>query len=288
MENVSNISSEEELLELRNEGKISEDEYDELLETLRKTAKADVNAVSQEQPGPVRTCGLAIASLVFALALGPFGLIPAAICGHLALRKIEKDASLRGRGLALAGLIAGYSIFGLTFVLTIPILVPMLAWRSAAMTPPDEIAVIELRRFALDNKEGLITQSDVGIDKMISTDGNGSLRIDTMEPTTVRLFEIGDLDIENASLIYQAKVRTENAEGQVYLEMLCHFPGKGEFFSRGLIKPLTGTTNWTTVETPFFLKKGENPDNVKLNLVIDGKGTAWIDNIRLLKAPLRF
>jgi len=28
-------------------------------------------------------------------------------------------------------------------------------------------------------------------------------------------------------------------------------------------------------------KKGENPDNVKLNLVINGKGTAWIDNIRL-------
>ena len=74
-------------------------------------------------------------------------------------------------------------------------------------------------------------------------------------------------------------------EGQVYLEMLCHFPGKGDFFSRGLIEPLTGTTNWTTVETSFLLKKGENPDNVKLNLVIEGKGTAWIDDIRLLKIP---
>ncbi len=73
MENVSNISSEEELLELRNEGKISEDEYEELLETLRKTTKADVDSVAQVQSGPVRTCGLAIASLVFALALGPFG-----------------------------------------------------------------------------------------------------------------------------------------------------------------------------------------------------------------------
>ena len=107
MENVSNISSEEELLELRNEGKISEDEYEELLETLRKTTKADVDSVAQVQSEQVRTCGLAIASLVFALALGPFGLIPAVICGHLALRKIGKDVSLRGRGLALAGLIVG-------------------------------------------------------------------------------------------------------------------------------------------------------------------------------------
>ena len=68
--------------------------------------------------------------------------------------------------------------------------------------------------------------------------------------------------------------------------MWCRFPGKGEFFSRGLQSPLTGTTDWTTEETAFFLKKGENPDNVKLNLVINGSGTAWIDDVRLLKGPL--
>jgi hypothetical protein len=132
-----------------------------------------------------------------------------------------------------------------------------------------------------------MTQSGVQFDKEVSSDGNGSLKIIATEPTVVRLFELGDIDIENARLIYQAKVRTEGVEGQVFLEMWCHFPGKGEFFSRGLQTPLTGTTNWTTEETPFFLKKGENPDNVKLNLVINGKGTAWIDDIRVLKGPLQ-
>jgi hypothetical protein len=146
--------------------------------------------------------------------------------------------------------------------------------------------IVELKRFAIDSMEGIITRSGVGIDKDISSDGNGSLRITSTKPTVVRLFEVGDIDVENARLIYQARVRTENVEGEVYLEMWCHFPGKGEFFSRGLQTPLTGTTEWTTEETPFFLKKGENPDNVKLNLVINGKGTAWIDDIRLLKAPL--
>ncbi|MCH7556135.1 MAG: hypothetical protein IIB56_01620 [Planctomycetes bacterium] len=52
------------------------------------------------------------------------------------------------------------------------------------------------------------------------------------------------------------------------------------------MNPLTGTTDWTTEKIPFLLKKGQNPDNVKLNLVIDGKGTVWIDDIRLLKGPL--
>ena len=147
--------------------------------------------------------------------------------------------------------------------------------------------VVELKQFPIDSMEGIITRSDVGIDGNITSDGNGSLRITSATSRVIRLFETGDIDIENARLIYQARLRTENVEGQVYLEMWCHFPGKGEFFSRGLETPLTGTTEWTTEETPFFLKKGENPDNVKLNLVINGKGTAWIDDIRLLKAPLR-
>ena len=147
--------------------------------------------------------------------------------------------------------------------------------------------VIELKRFLIDSLEGIITQSGVQFDKEVSSDGNGSLKITATEPTVVRLFELGDIGVENARLIYQAKVRTEGVEGQVYLEMWCHFPGKGEYFSRGLQTPLTGTTNWTTEETPFFLKKGENPDNVKLNLVINGKGTAWIDDIRVLKGPLK-
>jgi len=147
--------------------------------------------------------------------------------------------------------------------------------------------VIELKTYPIDSLEGIITQSGVEIDKAVSSDGNGSLKITTTEPAVVRLFEVGDINVENARLIYQAKVRTEGIDGKVYLEMWCNFSGKGEFFSRGLQTPLTGTTNWTTEETPFFLKKGENPDTVKLNLIIDGKGTAWIDDIRLMKGPLQ-
>ena len=147
--------------------------------------------------------------------------------------------------------------------------------------------VSELKKFPLDSLDGVITKSGVELDKEISSDGNGSLRISTEEPVVVRLFEVGDLDIENARLIYRARIRTEDVNGQVYLEMWCHLPGIGEAFSRGLQSPLSGTTNWVTEETPFFLKKGEKPDNVKLNLVVNGKGTVWIDDICLLKGPLR-
>jgi hypothetical protein len=146
--------------------------------------------------------------------------------------------------------------------------------------------VTELKRFPLDSLEGVISRSGVQLDKDVSSDGNGSLQVAATGPTVVRLFELGDIDIENARLIYQAKVRTKDVEGQVYLEMWCSFPGKGEFFSRGLATSLSDTTDWTTQQTPFFLQKGDNPDNVKLNLVINGKGMAWIDDIQVMQGPL--
>lgn len=145
---------------------------------------------------------------------------------------------------------------------------------------------IELKHYPLDNMDGIISTTNVELDKSISYDNNGSLKIPAPETTVVRLFEIQGIDIENARLIYQAKIRCENLTGYAFLEMWCHFPGKGDFFSRGLQNPITGTTNWITAETPFFLKQGEKPDIIRLNLSIAGKGTVWIDDIHLLKAPL--
>jgi hypothetical protein len=144
-----------------------------------------------------------------------------------------------------------------------------------------------VKHFPIDSTESVITRSGIQMDKGISTDGNGSLRIDSSGSTVVRLYEVNTVDVEDARLTYQARLRTEGVDGEVYLEMWCGFTGEGEFFSRGLQSPVTGTTEWTTVETPFFLEKGQNPDIVKLNLVIDGKGTVWIDDVRLLKGPLK-
>ncbi len=148
------------------------------------------------------------------------------------------------------------------------------------------VQVTELKHFPIDSIDEVITKSGVKIDNEISSDGNGSLRVDASQKTVVRLFEVSGIDIENARLVYQAKIRTENVKGQVFLEMWCGFPGQGEYFSRSIQTPLTGTTDWTTEETPFFLKKGQKPDYIKLNLVVDGMGTAWIDDIRLIKGQL--
>ena len=135
------------------------------------------------------------------------------------------------------------------------------------------------------NINDVISQSDTRFDDNISYDGNGSLVINADHPEVIPLYETGDIDIENAQLVYQAKVKTEGVSGNVFLEMWCNFPDKGEYFSRGLNSTVKGTSDWTTLETIFFLKKGENPDNVKLNIAVDGKGIVWVDDLKLIKRP---
>ena len=146
--------------------------------------------------------------------------------------------------------------------------------------------VAELAHYPLSSLDGVISRDGIELDTRVTSDGNGALRIRTDGPRTLRLFETGDLDVENARLSYQARLRSENLDGKAYLEMWCHFPGQGEYFSRALEMPLSGTVEWSTQETPFFLQAGQNPDNVRLNLVIEGRGTVWIDDIRLLQGPL--
>jgi predicted Ser/Thr protein kinase len=102
---------------------------------------------------------------------------------------------------------------------------------------------------------------------------------------TVRLFEVTGLEAEDCMLVYQAQMRSRGLTGKAYLEMWCRFPSLGEFFSRGLHNPLTGTTDWEARMTPFLLEAGQRPDRVRLNLVIEGAGEVRIKDISLGRAP---
>ena len=68
--------------------------------------------------------------------------------------------------------------------------------------------------------------------------------------------------------------------------MWCSFPGRGEFFSKGLHQTASGTADWARYEIPFYLKRGQTPELIKLNLVVEGRGVVWLKNIELLKTPL--
>jgi hypothetical protein len=141
----------------------------------------------------------------------------------------------------------------------------------------------ELTRLPLDDAAALGTA--VTNDARISADGGGSVKITSGWPTVINLAEV-PVNIEAATLVYRAQLRTENLTGSAYLEMWCHFPDGGQYFSRGLNSTISGDAEWRTLETRFFLQAGQNPTKVTLNLVINGAGTVWVDDVRLSKEPL--
>ena len=160
----------------------------------------------------------------------------------------------------------------------------MLAAASFISCSPPVVSEEVLFQSPLSDPSDVLTRSGVELDTQITSDGNGSIKIVAGQPTTVRLFEVDEIEIADARLVYRARLRTEGVQGQVYLEMWCRFPGGGEFFSRALHSPISGSTEWISQETLFSLEENQKPDLVKLNIVIEGTGTVWVDEVKLARS----
>jgi hypothetical protein len=112
------------------EGRLSKDEYDARVESaLSARTYSDLDQVVTDLPGAqvpavrqVRgTNGLAIASLccgVAQFAFGPLPTIPAIVLGHMARHQIKRTGE-DGSGMALAGLLLGWSVLVLGIVLIV-------------------------------------------------------------------------------------------------------------------------------------------------------------------------
>ncbi len=142
---------------------------------------------------------------------------------------------------------------------------------------------IDLKKLSLDDASTIGTRIET--DGQVKAEGKGSIRITTRWPTTICLAEVSDVDIENATLLYRAKVRTE-LEGNAYLEMWVQV-GNGQYFSRGMNDVVSQKTEWKAIQTPFVLQKGQKPSRITLNIVINGKGVVWVDDIVLSEEPLK-
>ena len=112
------------------------------------------------------------------------------------------------------------------------------------------------------------------------------LKVTTSEPTTVRLFEVRISDHDQCMITYRFQISTDDLKSSVYPEMWCRIPGVGEFFSRGLNQKVQGTNNYLSLEIPFYLKKGQTADLLKLNLVFQGAGVVHLKDIGVLATPL--
>jgi hypothetical protein len=125
------------------------------------------------------------------------------------------------------------------------------------------------------------------IDYSVSSDGNGSLRIDATRRQLVDLYRIWgeEEDLSFRQLVYQADVRTEGATGDVFLVMqagITSVPG-GSMSVVGRDAAIRGTNDWTTLQAKAGNPGGSHLLEATLQLHIDGPGTVWIDNVKLIK-----
>jgi len=143
----------------------------------------------------------------------------------------------------------------------------------------------ELKRISLD--DALAIGLQIQSDSAVKAEGKASIKITTKWPTTVCLAEVPGPDIENAMLVYKAKVKSDlQGQGTAFLEMWAHVGG-GQYFSRGMNDVVQGKSHWKTIQTPFMFQKGQKPTKVTLNILINGPGTVWVDDIVLSKEPLK-
>jgi hypothetical protein len=153
----------------------------------------------------------------------------------------------------------------------------MFDWLKTMVKPPEPAGPPEVvRRFGVED-------ATINTDA-VSVEGD-AFRVRAVEATSVRLFEIEDPAVENCLLTYRAWMKTAGLTGRAYLEMWCRFPGRGEFFSKGFDHAVKGDNDWASYEIPFYLKKGQRPDLIKLNIAVEGSGDLWLKDIELQSAP---
>ncbi len=153
----------------------------------------------------------------------------------------------------------------------------MLDWLKSLFRMPQPAGPpVTLRKFALT-------------DRLVSSDGvtvePDAWRIEATGDRTFLLFQVPQPGVDQCMLTYRVQLKTSAVRGGVYLEMWCVFGGN-EYFSKDFPHKAKGTNDWASYQTPFYLKQGQFPDMVKLNLTFEGPGTVWLKDVELLKTPL--
>ena len=153
---------------------------------------------------------------------------------------------------------------------------------AACEVGPDSLPDMALYADGLDTERSVAPQPGVRFDPDNSADGRGAFRVDASgERTTLQLADIAIEAPKLPRLSYRAKLRGENVQGRAYLEMWVTVKDRGEFFSRAFHSAISGTSDWATHEAPFFLEPDQVPTRAKLNVVVEGSGTVWVDAVTL-------
>jgi hypothetical protein len=79
-------------------------------------------------------------------------------------------------------------------------------------------------------------------------------------------------------LYYRGHLRSANLKGRTYFEIRCRVSDR-ELVAKGLDQAVSGTTAWVRQSIQIRLEKGKRAEDVALDVVVEGAGTVWVDNM---------
>ncbi len=124
----------------------------------------------------------------------------------------------------------------------------------------------------------------VTVDPTVTVDGNGSLKVHAIHNAQTTIADQKDLRVEHGETLWCIlKVKCEAVAQRAYLEMWCEIGEGKRAFSKGPDQTLQGDSDWKEIRLPMMVT-GDFPVNRALvNIVIEGPGTVWVDQITFEK-----
>jgi len=144
--------------------------------------------------------------------------------------------------------------------------------------------------FPINSLNRVMSKYNLKMDNEISYDGLGSIRVESEDTTTAYLFVLRDIPVKRAKIVWEAYCKSKDLKGEAFLEMGVQIQrnhGKDiETFLNRSEDDISGTTDWQKIEVEFMVL--DNKVNVvQLNLIIEGVGTIWIDQVRFTATPIK-
>ncbi len=163
--------------------------------------------------------------------------------------------------------------------------------RAADSAPAAEAADAKAKvaaRADAQTEIALTRAADTGKDVVITDEPDGVRRITASLSAIVQvaLVKITPPDLANAQLRYTAEINAEALNGVAHIEfhVLLASGKTGYVFGRDAPDgSVTAGQGWKTVTGSFAIKPGDVVEQIKVILVIDGKGSILLRNLHLLR-----
>ncbi len=166
--------------------------------------------------------------------------------------------------------------------------------------PLDALPPMAVQQEAISGKMGqkahknrqeieVVIPAKTTLDSAFSSDKKGSVKVVAYTPGrhVIALYELKHPGTGNARLACRAMVSTSDIRGQAYLQMVIKAEGREPAVIENRLQSLHAASYpaWVELETPYMVSKDEKIESLRLNFVLQGIGTAWVDNLRLYGTP---